>query len=95
MDQFAALAFAQDLGKPLGGGNQAADFATAGRDRAWRMEFRMAMASSVSEAQHQRPSNCARRRQTAAPPAGDAEPQGNMGVEGVGLTHEWRRAPAI
>ena len=39
MDQLAALAFAQDFGKPVGDGEQARNFAPAGRQ--WRCGFKL------------------------------------------------------
>jgi len=57
MDQFRALRSPR-LGKPLGGGNQAADFATAGARPVGGMEFRMANGVDRFRGQHQRPRNC-------------------------------------
>ena len=86
MDQFAALAFAKDLGKPVGGGDQTRNFAPVRRQ--WRGGLKFGIGDGVERigGLGQRARNPARNRQNRGPGQSmAAEPDDDAGIDGIGL----------
>jgi hypothetical protein len=73
MYQLAALALANDLGKPVGGGHQAGYFATAGRQ--WRRGIQLCIGDGVDGVGHLRqgPHDSARDDQDYRPREADGD----------------------